>query len=70
MGKNLTTIRGRILELVRKQGFEVSKFFDEVGESYESFKVDILPRALVVGVCQLKFASHSIPLKKGAILSL
>ena len=52
MGKYLTTIRGRILELVRKQGFEVSKFFDEVGESYESFKVDILPRALVVGVCQ------------------
>lgn len=38
MGKNLTTIRGRILELVRKQGFEVSKFFDEIGESYESFK--------------------------------
>ena len=52
MGKNLTTIRGRILELVRKQGFEVSKFFDEVGESYESFKVDILPRLKRVGVCQ------------------
>lgn len=48
MGKNLTTIRGRILELVRKQGFEVSKFFDEIGESYESFKgnkLTISPKA-------------------------
>lgn len=38
MEKNLTTIRGRILELVKKQGFQVSKFFNEVGDNYENFK--------------------------------
>lgn len=38
MGNNLTTIKGRILELVRSQGFKVSKFFGEIGDSYENFK--------------------------------
>ena len=34
----------------------MSKFFGEIGDSYENFKVDILPRALVVGVCQEGYA--------------
>ena len=38
MGNNLTTIRGRILELVKSQGFKVSKFFSEIGDNYENFK--------------------------------
>lgn len=38
MGNNLTTIRGRILELVKSHGFKVSKFFSEIGDNYENFK--------------------------------
>ena len=38
MGNNLTTIKGRILELVKNQGFQVSKFFSEIGDNYENFK--------------------------------
>ena len=63
MGKNLTTIRGRILELVRKQGFEVSKFFDEIGESYESFKgnkLTISPKADVLVKIRTKIPDANI----------
>lgn len=38
MGNNLTTIKRRILELVKSQGFQVSKFFNEIGDNYENFK--------------------------------
>lgn len=61
--KNLTTIRGRILELVRKQGFEVSKFFDEIGESYESFKgnkLTISPKADVLVKIRTKIPDANI----------
>lgn len=38
MGENSTTVKRRILELVKNQGFQVSKFFNEIGDSYENFK--------------------------------
>lgn len=38
MGNNLTTTKRRILELVKFQGFQVSKFFSEIGDNYENFK--------------------------------
>lgn len=63
MGKNLTTIRGRILELVKKQGFEVSKFFDEIGESYESFKgnkLTISPKADILVKIRTKIPNANI----------
>lgn len=38
MDENITTVKMRILELVKSQGFKVSKFFDEIGDSYENYK--------------------------------
>lgn len=63
MGKNITTIRGRILELVRDQGFEVSKFFDEIGESYENFKgnkLTISPKADILVKIRTKIPDVNI----------
>jgi hypothetical protein len=63
MGKNLTTIRGRILELVRTQDFEVSKFFNEIGESYESFKgnkLTISPKADILVKIRTKIPNANL----------
>lgn len=38
MDENSTTVKRRILELVKSQGFKVSKFFNEIGDSYENYK--------------------------------
>lgn len=38
MDENSTTVKRRILKLVKSQGFKVSKFFNEVGDSYENYK--------------------------------
>lgn len=37
-GEISTTVKRRILELVKSQGFKVSKFFVEIGDSYENYK--------------------------------
>ena len=63
MGKNLTTIRGRILELVKTQDFEVSKFFNEIGESYESFKgnkLTISPKADILVKIRTKIPNANL----------
>ena len=63
MGKNLTTIRGRILELVETQDFEVSKFFNEIGESYESFKgnkLTISPKADILVKIRTKIPNANL----------
>lgn len=38
MNKKTPTIKNRIVELIKKQGFKVSKFFPEIDESYENYK--------------------------------
>ncbi|MCM1301947.1 MAG: hypothetical protein NC226_09520 [Bacteroides cellulosilyticus] len=38
MDEKRTTTKRRILELVKNQGFQVSKFFNEIGDSYENYK--------------------------------
>lgn len=37
-GEISTSVKRRILELVKSQGFKVSKFFVEIGDSYENYK--------------------------------
>lgn len=38
MDEKIPTTKRRILELVKNKGFKVSKFFGEIGESYENYK--------------------------------
>lgn len=38
MNEKAPTAKRRILELVKNKGFKVSRFFGEIGESYENYK--------------------------------
>lgn len=63
MGNNLTTIKSRILELVKAKGFKVSKFFEEIGDNYENFKgkkLEAIPNAEILVKIRTKIPDANI----------
>lgn len=63
MENNLTTTRRRIIELVKSQGFKVSYFFEEIGDSYANFKgakLDIEPSADILVKIRTKIPNANI----------